>query len=254
MWIRSSLAYRTSFVIMTVGSLLVTALDFLTIAFMFVHIDRLGGFTLAEIALLYGTASTSMGLADLALGSFERIGTRIRDGSLDVMLVRPASVLAQAAADRFALRRVGRVLQGLALLGWGAVHVEVTWTVGRLLWLPVTVVAGSVIFGAVFVLGGAFQFWARDAREVQSAFTYGGQTMLQYPPTVFARELVRGVTFLVPLAFVNWIPAMYLLGRPEPIGLPGWAAFVSPLVALAFFLLAWLAWRTGLRGYQSTGS
>ena len=52
---------------------------------------------------------------------------------------------------------------------------------------------GTVIFGAVFVVGAAFQFWAQDASEVQNSFTYGGNTLLQYPPTVFARDLVRGV-------------------------------------------------------------
>ncbi|MEW5535548.1 ABC-2 family transporter protein, partial [Streptomyces virginiae] len=95
---------------------------------------------------------------------------------------------------------------------------------------------------------------AGDAAEVQNSFTYGGCTMLQYPPTVFATDLLRGVTFFVPLAFVNWLPALYVLGRPDPLGLPGWAAFLSPLVALAVFVPASLAWRAGVRSYRSTGS
>ncbi|MCZ9337299.1 ABC transporter permease, partial [Streptomyces sp. TRM76130] len=77
--------------------------------------------------------------------------------------------------------------------------------------VPVTVAAGGVIFGAVFVAGAAFQFLAQDASEVQNAFTYGGTTLLQYPPVLFAQELVRGVTFVLPLAFVNWVPASYVL-------------------------------------------
>jgi ABC-2 type transport system permease protein len=78
--------------------------------------------------------------------------------------------------------------------------------------------------------------------------------MLQYPPTVFGQDLLRGVVFVVPLAFVNWLPALYVLGRPVPLGLPQWTAFLSPLVALALFLPASLAWRAGLRSYRSTGS
>nr|WP_046775474.1 ABC transporter permease [Streptomyces yangpuensis] len=254
MWIRSTMTYRTSFVLSTVGNAAITLLDFVAISIMFSHVDVLGGFTLPEIALLYGSCSASLGLADLLLGNTDRIGARIRDGSLDTMLVRPVPLLAQVAADRFALRRLGRVVQGLGVLGWALWSLEVDWTAGKVLLVPVMVLSGAAIFAAVMVAGAAFQFVAGDAAEVQNSFTYGGCTMLQYPPTVFATELLRGVTFIVPLAFVNWLPALYLLGRPDPLGLPGWAAFLSPLVAFVVFVPASLAWRAGVRSYRSTGS
>jgi ABC-2 type transport system permease protein len=104
------------------------------------------------------------------------------------------------------------------------------------------------------VIGGAFQFLSNDASEVQNSFTYGGNTLLQFPPTVFAKDLVRGVTFVVPLAFVNWLPALHILGRDDPLGLPRWIDFAPPLVAGACLALAGLAWRAGLRSYRSTGS
>ncbi|MCA6095813.1 ABC transporter permease [Streptomyces sp. SCA3-4] len=254
MWVRSTMAYRASFVMMALGNFAVTALDFVGIAIMFTHIDTLGGFTLPEVALLYGTTSTSFGLADLVLGNMDRVGRRVRDGTMDTLLVRPVPVLAQVAADRFALRRLGRVSQGVLLLCWALYRLDVHWTPVTLLLLPMMLISGAVIFGAVFVAGAAFQFRAQDASEVQNAFTYGGTTMLQYPPTVFATELVRGVTFVVPLAFVNWLPALRILGRDDPLGLPGWVDFASPLVALVCCALAGVAWRAGLRGYRSTGS
>ncbi|WP_234425507.1 ABC transporter permease [Streptomyces kebangsaanensis] len=254
MWIRSTMAYRASFVMTTFGNLVATALDFVAILLMFSHVDALGGYTLPEIAFLYGLSNTAFGLADLAIGSMDRLGRRVRDGTLDILLVRPAPVLAQVAADRFALRRLGRVTQGALLLGWALTRLDVDWTPLKLLLMPVMVVSGCGIFCAVFVAGAAFQFWAQDASEVQNAFTYGGTTLLQYPPTVFGKELVRGVTFVLPLAFVNWLPALYVLGRPYPLDLPRWTAFAPPLVAVGCCALAGAAWRVGLRSYRSTGS
>ncbi|MDT3399655.1 ABC transporter permease [Streptomyces sp. B1866] len=254
MWVRSTMTYRTSFVIMTVGNFVATGLDFVAIVLMFSRVDALGGFSLPEVALLYGTTSTAFGLADLVLGNADRIGRRVRDGTMDVLLLRPAPVLAQVAADRFALRRLGRLSQGLTLLIWSLTQVDVDWTPARAVLLALTPLCGGAIFGAVFVAGGAFQFWAGDASEVQNSFTYGGTTMLQYPPTVFTKELLRGVTFVIPLAFVNWLPALYVLGRPNPLGLPPWTGFAAPLVAAACCALAGLAWRAGLRAYRSTGS
>ncbi len=254
MWVRSTMAYRASFAMTTLGNFVATFLDFVAIMLMFSRVDALGGYALPEVAFLYGLSATSFGLADLVIGSMERLGRRVRDGTLDMLLVRPAPVLAQLAADRFALRRLGRVTQGALVLGWSLTRVDIDWTADRLLLMPVMLAGGCGIFCAVFVAGAAFQFLAQDASEVQNAFTYGGTTLLQYPPTVFAKELVRGVTFVLPLAFVNWLPAAHVLGRPYPLGLPEWTAFASPLVAAACCALAGLAWRAGLRSYRGTGS
>ncbi|MGW1540497.1 ABC transporter permease [Streptomyces sp. NPDC002309] len=254
MWIRSTLAYRTSFALTVLGNFVLTFLDFAAILLMFSQVDALGGYTLPEIAFLYGMTSVSFGLADLAIGSMDRLGTRVRDGTLDTLLVRPVPVLAQVCADRFGLRRLGRVVQGALVLGYAVATVDVDWTPLKVLLLPMALLSGAAIFCAVFVAGAAFQFVAQDASEVQNAFTYGGTTLLQYPPTVFGKELVRGVTFVLPLAFVNWLPASHILGRPYPLDLPGWVAFAPPLVAVACCALAGLAWRAGLKSYRSTGS
>nr|WP_232108298.1 MULTISPECIES: ABC transporter permease [Streptomyces] len=254
MWIKSTMAYRASFVMTTVGNFAATALDFVAILLMFSRVDALGGYTLPEIAFLYGLSSVAFGLADLAIGSMDRLGRRVRDGTLDTLLVRPAPVLAQVAADRFGLRRLGRVAQGALVLGYALATLDIDWTPLKVLLMPVMLLSGAAIFCAVFVAGAAFQFVAQDASEVQNAFTYGGTTLLQYPPTVFGKELVRGVTFVLPLAFVNWLPASYILGRPYPLDLPQWVAATPPLVAVACCALAGLAWRAGLKTYRSTGS
>ncbi|WP_406445896.1 ABC transporter permease [Streptomyces sp. NBC_00631] len=254
MWIRSTMIYRTSFALTMAGNLVVTGLDFATILLMFSQVDSLGGWSLPEVCFLYGLSATAFGVADLVLGSMDVLGTRIRDGSFDTLLVRPAPVLAQIGADHFALRRLGRITQGAMVLGWALVSVDVDWTPAKALLVPLMLAGGAGIFCALFVAGAAFQFLAQDAAEVQNAFTYGGTTLLQYPPTVFGKDFVRGVTFMLPLAFVNWVPAAYVLGRPYPLRLPAWTAWTAPLVAVACCALAGLAWRAGLRSYRSTGS
>ena len=254
MWIRSMLAYRASFVMTTFGNFAATALDFAAILLMFSQVDVLGGYTLPEVALLYGSAGTAFGIADLLMGSMSRLGSRVRDGTLDTLLVRPVPVLAQVAADRFSLRRLGRISQGALVFGYGLVACDIHWTSLKVLVIPVMLVSGAAIFMTVLVAGAAFQFVAQDAAEVENSFTYGGNTLLQYPPSLFAKDLVRGVTFIVPLAFVNWLPALYVLGRPYPLDLPRWLAWTPPLVAVACGALAGLAWRRGLSSYRSTGS
>jgi len=165
-WVRAALTYRTSFVIMVLVQVVITFLDFAAILIMFSHLDAFGGFTLPQIALLFAMSGFALGAADLLVGNSEALGRRIRDGSFDQMLVRPVAPIVQVAADRFAIRRVGRIAQALGVLTWALLSVSIDWTVGRVVVLVGAMLCGSVIFCAVFVMGGAFQVFAAALRCV----------------------------------------------------------------------------------------
>ena len=252
MWVRSSLAYPTSFWILTVSSALITLLDFVGLALMFHTVPALGGFSLQEIALLYGASGIGIGVADLVIGSVEQIGAYVRTGGLDSMLTRPVPLLVQVCADRFAIRRLGRISQAVVVFVYGAWWVD--WTPAKVGLAVLMLVSACLIFFSLFVTFSCIQFWTLDSTEFANAFTYGGNTMTQYPMTIFPREVLKGLTFLLPIAFVNWYPCLYLLDRPDPFGMTSWFAVLSPLVAVLTVAVAGLAWRTGVRHYTSTGS
>jgi ABC-2 type transport system permease protein len=253
-WIRVSWTYRTSFLVMTFGSFVVTGVDFLAILVMFSNVDVLGGFGLGQIAFLYGATALCLGLGDLVVGNVERIGKQVRMGTFDALMVRPVGLLAQVCAHEFALRRLGRIAQGTAILAWSLTVVDVAWDPARVAMLGSMVVCGTAIFVGLFVLGAAFQFVSNDASEVANAFTYGGNAMTQYPLTIYPTEVVKALTFLVPVAFVNWYPALFILDVPDPIGLPDALRFAAPVAAVVVCSLAALGWRSGVRHYRSTGS
>jgi ABC-2 type transport system permease protein len=254
MWVRVSMSYRTSFVILALGQFLMTGLDFVGILIMFSAVDALGGFSLAEVAFLYGGAGLCLGLADLVLGNIERLGHKIRMGTFDVMLVRPVPVYAQMCADEFAIRRLGRIIQAGLVFAWSVTALDVSWGLSRLMMVPYLVLFGTAIFLAIFTMGAAFQFWTADASEAANAFTYGGNTLAQFPLTIYPPEAIRALTFLIPIGFVNWYPSLYILDHPDPLGLPQVMQFASPVAAGVLGLLAWWMWRSGVRRYQSTGS
>jgi ABC-2 type transport system permease protein len=252
MWVRASMAYPASFWMMAVSNFVVGGLDFVGIWIMFHTVDSLGGFGLSEIAFLYGATGLALALADMLVGRVERIGQMVRLGRLDAMLLKPLPLLAQVCSDEFALRRLARVVQTGLIFGVACTYVE--WTPARVAVTAMMLVCGSIIFFSLFVALACIQFWTADASEVANAFTYGGNTLTQYPLTIFPKNLVKGLTFLLPLAFVNWYPSLYVLGRDDPFGLPSWLQLASPVAAIAMAAVATVAWRQGVRHYSSTGS
>jgi ABC-2 type transport system permease protein len=55
------------------------------------------------------------------------------------------------------------------------------------------------------------------------------------------------------MAFVAYFPALYVLDKPDPLGLPRAFQFASPLVALFAAVAAAGAWRIAVRHYRSAG-
>jgi ABC-2 type transport system permease protein len=165
---------------------------------------------------------------------------------------KPVPLLVQVLADEFALRRLARIAQAGLVFAWAAAWVD--WTPGRVLVAAGMVMCGSLLFSGLFVSLAAIQFWTADSAEAANAFTYGGNALTQYPLTIYPSEVVKVLTFVVPIAFVNWYPSLYVLGRRDPFGLPEWLQFASPLATLVVLAAAALVWRTGVRHYRSTGS
>jgi ABC-2 type transport system permease protein len=119
--------------------------------------------------------------------------------------------------------------------------------------LVVMVPSAIVIFGSVWVVGSCLAFWTTDGGEFTNAFTYGGNFMSQYPVDILSTWLRRFLAYIVPLAFVCYFPALYILDKPDPLGLPHAFDFLSPLVAAGATAVASVAWRFAVRHYRSAG-
>lgn len=250
---RSQLQYRTSFVLDVVSTMLVSMLDFAVVLVLFHNVPQLGGWSLHEVALLYGIAGIAFATSDMLVGQLDGLSQMVRDGTFDLLLVRPRGTLLQVVTSDFALRRVGRILQAAAVLVWALASVDIDWTAGRIVMLPLAIVCGVVIFASVWVAFSCVVFLVIDGREFTNAITYGGSTLTQYPMTIYGPWLRRLLGFLVPLAFVAFEPALYLLDRPDPFGLPAAVRVASPLVALAAVAAAGLVWQAAVRRYRSAG-
>jgi ABC-2 type transport system permease protein len=252
--VRSQWQYRVSFVLDSLGSFSLTFIDFVVVWTLFRHVPDLEGWSLPEVALLYGISGIGVAIADMVVGHIEDLHLDIRSGRFDVVLLRPASTLVQVAASDLALRRLGRVGQACAVLGYAVVAAEIEWNPLRVALVPVGVACATFVFVATFVLWASITFWTIGSSEAGNAFTYGGNTMTSYPLTVFGPWLRRMLAFVVPLAFVTYFPGLYLLDKEDPLGYPAWFSFAAPLVTALYCAITGFVWRAAVRHYRSTGS
>jgi ABC-2 type transport system permease protein len=252
--IRSQLQYRVSFALDLVGNVLISFLDFAAILILFENVPALDGWTLHEVAFLYASTCISFAFVDLVIGHLDLFPRMIREGTFDLVLVRPRGTLFQVIASDFAIRRFGKALQGLLVFVFALTGLDIDWDAGRIAMLGVMLVAGGLIFASVWIAGATIAFWTVDGGEFTNAFTYGGNFLTQYPISIYGEWLRRFLAFVVPMAFVCYFPALYILGKPDPLGFPRAFQFASPLVALAAAVAAGAVWTIAVRHYRSFGS
>ncbi|RJF71264.1 ABC transporter permease [Deinococcus cavernae] len=252
--VRSQGVYRVSFALDAASSALITLAEFAAFALVLPRFGSLSGWTLGEVALLYGLAELSFVVMDLLFGGFDNLGTHIRSGSFSTFLLRPVPLPLQVFGSDFALRRLSRVILAAGILAYGLAHVSLPWSAGSALLLLSSMVGMIAFFGGLFVIGGTVTFWTVENVEAMNVLTYGGRTLISYPMDIYGHLLRKTFTYVLPAAFLSYFPVLHLLGRPLPDGLPGWVAFLSPVMGSLMLAAAFAFWKVGVSRYQGTGN
>jgi ABC-2 type transport system permease protein len=252
--LRAQAQYRVSFALWSVAQFIGVGVEFLAV---WVLLDRFGairGWNLPELSILFAIVNIAFAVAESFGRGFDMFPGVVKNGDFDRLLLRPRSTAFQVSCREFQFLRVGRLLLGVVLFAWGAAHSSVAFGAAKLALLAGAVAGGACVFYGLFILQATMSFWTIESLEIINALTYGGTETAQYPLSFYRPWFRRFFTFVVPLAFVSYIPAGVLLGRDTTPALPEAARWCSPLVGVVFLAITLLIWRFGERRYVSTGS
>jgi ABC-2 type transport system permease protein len=247
--LRSAMQYKVSFLLTTVGQFLTAFSLYLGIYFMFERFHAVEGFAYQEVLLCFSIVLMAFSLAECFFRGFDTFSTMISNGEFDRMLVRPRSELFLVLASRLELTRIGRLAQAVITLAWALPTCGVQWGAVKIAVLLLMILCGVFVFAGLFLLYAGLCFFTTEGLEFMNIFTDGAREFGRYPFSVYGREVLKFLTYAIPLALIQYYPLTYLLGRSQnPIH-----AF-CPLFSLAFLLPCMLLWKLGLRHYRSTGS
>jgi ABC-2 type transport system permease protein len=254
--LRSQMQFRVSFWLDTITTGLLNLSYFASTYLVLERFGSVAGWQIGELAFLYGMIEMSFGMMDMIFSGFDPdyFSVNIRQGALDQILLRPVDVVTQIFGSAFVLRRVGRIGQGAAVLILSFSLLNIQWTAAKLAYLPVVFISQVIAMGALFITGSTLVFWTVQRVEAINVVTYGGVEMMSYPFSIYPTWLRGFFTYCLPFIFLNYYPALYFLGKPDPLGMPVFAPFLAPLAAGLMLLAAMRFWCFGLSHYQSTGT
>ncbi len=252
--LREEMQFRANFLIEIAFGLIYRTLGFAFIWVVLGTFQAIGGWTLQEVTLLYGIQLMGHALWALSFSRIVNVPGMVQIGEFDTMLIRPMPIALQFMFGGFRIAVLGDVLGAIILLTVGLRIAEIDWTLPRAVFLVVAVIGSGLVRGAVDLAGCALSFrtlmsgWAGYATDV--VFGQFGS----YPLDIFPVRLRNFLTFVLPVAFVAWVPACVLLDRTEVLPFPTWVAWCTPLLGVVLMALAWRFFTRESRRYQSSGS
>lgn len=256
MVIQTQLQYRFGLLMDVLSTAMFSVTEMGGLILILGQIGSLAGWNLWELILLYSIAEAAFGWMDMIFSGFDPdyFAPQVRSGDFDKLLLRPYPITLQIMSSRFELRRFGRIFTGMILFFVAASQVAIVWTVWKVLFVVMVLISQVMLFGSLFIFGSTVTFWTIERVEMMNIVTYGGREVISYPMDIFPRWMRRIYIFVIPFIFFNYYPGLYLLGKPDPLGLPAVSPFLAPFIGVVFLFLTLKFWKFGVNHYQSTGT
>lgn len=218
------------------------------------HFGSVGGWTFWEIAVL-------LALKELAFIAYQQIfwtgglDTAVIHGELDKFLIRPMDPMVHFLADHEqSPAQIPQAVFSIALIVVASLSVPIEWTPLKLIGLSIGFVGGVLIYTGIQLIGSSLAFWTKREDTLTVLIPWMTDTYTRYPLHIYGGVIHAALTFVVPFAFISFIPAAFILDRGANLFFSPLIVFSAPVVGVLFMLAGRRLWRRGLRVYESAGT
>ncbi|WP_078547790.1 ABC transporter permease [Litchfieldia alkalitelluris] len=251
--IRAQMQYRFAFMMRIVGMIAAYTGTAVTMWVMLYQFEELGGWNFYELLFLFAVAVVSWGFCIILFFHFRSLDTYIVNGTFDRFLVRPINPFFHFMAMKFDIGAAGQFIFSIFIFIWVSGELNLQWGLGKLLFLLSAIIGGVLIQGGLLVMISAIAFWTTKSERFYWVVMYPARNLTNYPLGIYPKIIQYITAFVIPFGFVNYFPAAALLEKDinyfhANIG------YLTPVVGIVFFFLAYHLWMFGLNRYKSTGS
>lgn len=224
------------------------------IAFLFLvfqQIPNLANWTLPQLIFIYGFAQIPRGLDHLFTDNIWMVAWHlVVNGKFDRYMLRPMNLFLQVIFEKLQPDALGELLVGAILISVSFAKGIVILDIPHIVLFFVSVAAGAVIYTAIKLLFASLAFWMKVSGPVLYT-AYQLADFAKYPSEIYAKGVKFIITWVIPFAFVAYLPASYFLKRNVD---PFYTIGVECILAVIFFTIAYYVFYRGTIAYESAGN
>jgi len=246
--LKTLLEYKSDFVVDIATQIARSILGVVFIWVLFQNIQSINGWTFGEMLFLSGFSQLVFGLFNtfFVLWNLEFLVTR---GEFDKILIKPINALFLLITEKLSIENAGDIILALIIISISSQMIGLNWSLTNMAMLVFFSISGVAILFSLALITSSFSFWFGKSNTLTEVIYHLTQ-FTKYPLEIYNALIIFSVSFVVPFAFVNYYPAQLFIGK----GIAPGFAYLSPVVAMITFAVAYSVWKLGLKNYQSTGS
>jgi ABC-2 type transport system permease protein len=251
---QSRMQYRADFITGIIGVIIHNLVSLGLIGILVSRFENLAGWTVWELVFLYCLWLLGHSLYSLFFWHIRTLEDYLIQGTFDQYLLRPVSPFIQFLGREIQYYGFADVVFGVGGLALAFTNLQLEWGLVKWLFFVAAILSGTLIELTIALLFACLAFWTGRSRRASGIVMQINVMVQQYPIDIFGSPFRAIVTGLIPVAFMNYYPALMLLDKFDRVG-PGaeWLGYISPLVALLLVGVVAVVWRLALRRYASAG-
>lgn len=244
------LEYKLDSLILFISGAAMQTLGFLFLSVLFLNVPSIQGWTQWEIIMMLSMIFISEGLVSFAFEGAWQMAFLVNMGEMDRILLRPVSPILQILTFTMGIHGIGNLIMGIVLLSISLGRVSIAWDPLHVLFMPVFIISACAIRTAVSFAANCSAFWIKTFSNAFPLMVYQLADFAKYPSSIFGKAIEFFVVFIIPYAFISYLPAVWLFDKAW------WGAFawLSPLVALWLIFVARKVFYVGLSRYEGSGN
>lgn len=250
--VQTRLEYRESFYISLVSMMFYYVVQFSIVGFTVYSFKEINGWTINEIAFLYSFVLVAQGVNTLVFGPLVRFDELIRKGEWDYLLVRPVHPLLMLLCSKFDPSAMVHFTLGVVFFIFSARNLGVEFTPLNIFLILQGWAGGALVLASVRLVIATIAFYAVSIESLVHFFVYSVKEFILYPINIYKNPIPFLLTFVVPLAFVNFYPVQMFITK-QGLFSPFLKYGALP-VGILFFTISMVLFSYGNRKYHSTGT
>ena len=250
---QARLQYRADFIMGILNILALNAVNLGLIGIIVYRFVDLNGWIIWELVFLYCLWLLGHCIYSLFFWHFWDLEEYIVQGTFDQFLLRPASPLIQFLGREVQYIGLADMAFATAGLVLAYTNLDLHWDIAHWLFFPIVVLSGTVIETCLILMVACISFWAGRSSIAIDMIAEFNTLVQHYPIDIFGLWFRVIVTGIIPVAFMNYYPALMLLGKLDPQSPTAWLGYISPFVAIILLVIAAGVWHLAIRRYSSAG-
>lgn len=222
----------------------------------FQQIPSLQGWTLDQLIFIYGFAQLPRGIDHLFTDNIWLVAWRlVINGDFDRYMLRPMNMFFQIVSEKLQPDAIGELLVGAILVVRGLSKGIVVIDAAHICLFVVSIFAGAIIYTSVKLFFASLAFWVKMSGPFLQV-AYEMADFAKYPTEIYAKLVRFIITWVIPFAFVAYLPASYFLGAGEHASIfrgPGIVG-MECMIAVVFWCVAYTMFSKGTKVYESAGN